>query len=318
MWVARNLGRGVSPATLLNDLIEAGVPPRVARAGVAEVRQSSVTPALVAALARDDRAREVASLQASLRATSEIEVVTTCPPAAELFQRYWATNTPLLIRGFVAGWRRRPDWSFAELRRRFGGERVEISGGRDALRDPDIAFAELRRQVSFGELLDLVEGPPTNDAYLVARNRALGEGALGALLDEIEPPEDLFDPSKRRSGVSLWLGPAGTFTKLHHDATNNILTQLIGDKVVRLVAPYELDLADTADGYYARSSAADLERARPGRVREVHLAAGDGLFIPVGWWHEVESLTPSLSLALVNFRRDNDYDYMAGRSFVRR
>lgn len=317
-WLARNLARGVEPASLIGPLVEAGVPPSLARAGLDEVRSSGLTTALIAALERDDRAREVARLQASLRASAPIEEVAACPPAAHFFQRYWASNTPLVIRGFVSSWSPRPDWSFAELRRRFGDVPVEIAGGRDGRADPDLVFAELRARVPLRELLDRVEGPASNDAYLVARNRALAEGPMSALLDEIGPPEDLFDPAQRRAGVSLWLGPAGTFTKLHHDATNNILTQVIGRKRVRLVSPHQLEVADGADGFYARMSAHDVAREAPRAVHELELGPGDGLFLPVGWWHEVESLTPSLSLALVGFRRPNDYDYLPGRALALR
>jgi ribosomal protein L16 Arg81 hydroxylase len=36
---------------------------------------------------------------------------------------------------------------------------------------------------------------------------------------------------------------------------------------------------------------------------------GDVLFIPVGWWHWVESLSPSVSVSFVNFSYPNTFDW---------
>ncbi len=313
-WAARNLARGVLPRTLIASLVEGGVPHTEAARGIAELSSSNVTRALLAALARGDRAREVASLQTDLRRRSGgIERLDQCPGAAELHARYWSTNTPFVVRGFVPRWARPAAWTFEQLRRRFGALEIEIAAGRDARSDPDVVFAELRTPTTLAAFLDIVEGSRANDAYLVARNRALADGPMSELLEEIEPPADLFDPATRRGGTSLWLGPAGTFTKLHHDATNNFFCQVIGHKRLRLVPPTVLDLVDGADGFYARSSAADVAASERGCVHDITLEPGDGLFLPVGWWHEVESLSPSLSLALVNFRWPNNFDYLPGR-----
>jgi hypothetical protein len=217
-----------------------------------------------------------------------------------------------VLRRYVQSWSRPIRWSFDDLRARFGEREIEVASGRDGRDDPDVDFAELRTTTSFGALVDRVLGTTGNDVYVVARNRVL-EQALPELLDEVEPPAHLFDPALRHHGISLWLGPAGTQTKLHHDGTNNLFTQVLGTKRLRLVAPTVLELATHALGYYARTDALEVEAAHPGRSFEVVLEPGDALFIPVGWWHEVESLAPSLSLAMVGFPRHNHYDYLPGR-----
>jgi ribosomal protein L16 Arg81 hydroxylase len=40
---------------------------------------------------------------------------------------------------------------------------------------------------------------------------------------------------------------------------------------------------------------------------EIVLEAGECLFIPIGWWHQVEALDFSVSLTFTNFRWRNDW-----------
>jgi len=301
----------VSVRELTSTLIEGGVEQSVAHRGMRELARSVATPALRLAIGRASRAAEVASLQTRLRRTTALEVVSELPAASEFFARYWATNTPLLIRGFVHQWPKPPRWSLASLRERFGDTEIEIAANRDAHESPELIFAALRRQIALREFLDRVEGEPSNDAYLVARNAVLA-GPLSALLDEVELPTEVFDPALLKVGVAMWLGPAGTLSKLHHDESNTMLCQVIGRKRVRLVPPTMLEVVDTARGFHAMISADEVAAREAGCCYEATLEAGDAVFIPVGWWHEVESLSPSLSLALVSFRKDNHYGYVPG------
>lgn len=313
-WLARNHAAGVDRETLIETLSSGGVPREVAAEALAELLGSGLGAAYSRALRRGDRVTELAELRAALRRdVPGVETLGRCPEAGEFYARYWATNTPVVLRDFTAAWPRPPRWSFDDLRARFGDRSIEVATGRDTRSDPDVDFAALRTTLRFEEFVRRVLETSGNDTYVVARNRVLEE-ALPELLDELEPPPGLFDPTLRRSGISLWLGPRGTSTKLHHDGTNNLFTQVLGEKRIRLVPPEILDVAASANGYYAQLSTSEIEARHPGSVIDVELGPGDGLFIPVGWWHEVESLSPSLSLALVGFPRPNVYDFLPGRA----
>jgi ribosomal protein L16 Arg81 hydroxylase len=43
--------------------------------------------------------------------------------------------------------------------------------------------------------------------------------------------------------------------------------------------------------------------------KEVVLSPGEGLFIPVGWWHHVRALEPSLSVSFTSFGAPNRFDW---------
>ena len=116
---------------------------------------------------------------------------------------------------------------------------------------------------------------------------------------------------------SLWLGRPPTYTPLHRDPNPNLFLQLAGKKVIRLFPPeignaifdhVQDRLAQTA----GRASSASFrgEEMMQGvekellhqivwgtegldllhYAQEAHLALGEGLFIPKGWWHSVKGV----------------------------
>ncbi len=107
-----------------------------------------------------------------------------------------------------------------------------------------------------------------------------------------------------------WTG--GNHHPLHHDLTNNFMAQIVGRKRIRLISPWHLPLVYND---YHCFSAIDLDAWDPStypdfqqvRVEEVVLEPGELLFLPVGWWHHVTGLDPSVTLTFTNFRQANDF-----------
>jgi putative sterol carrier protein len=107
----------------------------------------------------------------------------------------------------------------------------------------------------------------------------------------------------------IWIGPKGTLTPLHRDDTDNLFAQVWGQKSFILAAPHHRPALGTwstapkggLDGCDFNPDAPDYQRfptARTVTFLRITLEAGDLLFLPEGWFHQVESVSTSLS---VNF-----------------
>lgn len=126
--------------------------------------------------------------------------------------------------------------------------------------------------------------------------------------------------------LHAWLGPKGTKTPLHTDAYHNILCQVVGHKYVRLYPPEErvklypqgvdergVQMGNTSgidvkfisskgkggqlDAATTREMDDKFPMFKETKYQEAVLGAGECLYIPLGWWHYVESLTNSFSVS---------------------
>jgi hypothetical protein len=122
-----------------------------------------------------------------------------------------------------------------------------------------------------------------------------------------------LDEYLTRDPGMMWMGPAGTFTPLHFDLTNNLIVQVVGAKRVIMSPPSQTPkLYNHRHVFSAVHDITDearlnhYPRARSAQTIEVDLEAGDILFMPIGWWHQVTALDFSVSLTYTNFRWPNE------------
>ncbi len=309
-WVLENLATDTPPGDIVEGLIASGLSGERARA---EVDALATGPALIAArmfLRRIDALEQIVRLRRAHRAAQAPghTMITRGPfPGIEVFlAAHWVPGVPAVFTDLAP---RSDQWAPRALAERFGEVQVEACVGRRGVVDPDPDWQPLRRELSLRELIDRVMSPETgNDIYMLAKNNATQRAGLRPLLAELGLPVALFGPSLDPRRTALWIGGAGTHTPLHHDTDNSLLCQLHGRKRVRLAPPESLALLALARGVYSRWDPVTAEDPNaPERLIEIEVAAGDALFIPAGWWHQVDALTPSVTVTCLGFALANDF-----------
>ncbi len=193
-----------------------------------------------------------------------------------------------------------------------GSAPIEFQGGRDG--DPLFERnKDAHRQTApFDGFIDMITQAPGNDAYLTAYNSARNVAALAPLARDIRPIDEILTRDGGHPDGMMWIGPAGAWTPLHHDLTNNLIVQVVGRK--RLILTPAAYAGRVYNRQHVFSEVQDLERFDAGRfpllggvhAYEVVLDPGEALFVPLGWWHQARALDFSVTLTFTNFRWPND------------
>jgi hypothetical protein len=248
---------------------------------------------------RDALVRGVASIQemreAIRRAARDLPAISEVPrigkPDAAAFRARAAQGLPFVITGLVDRW---PLSALTPqtLRDRYSHVPVRARVG-DYI---NTAFAPDRamQDMSMLEYLELVSAG-THDLPPYVGNLELRE--LNRLchwptyFSKMGPPR-------------FWLGPAGTVTPLHCDYDDNIFAQIWGTKRIFLSPPhhdeflYPREANPILFGSPFNPEEPDFEKfplARQASMIECIVNPGDLLYVPAGWYHQVRSLTFSLS-----------------------
>ncbi len=255
------------------------------------------------------------------------------PPPAVFFKRYVQANRPVVVSGAMEEWPALGRWSWDYLAAVAGDCSGEVIVSRNGLYPDHITqpspmakvemrFAEfLRRAVpaapsGSAEPLPPILGPGET-YYLYGKSYLLD--AVPSLRADLRTPACLGSAGgvggiggMAQPFQRLWISSTGCVTPLHYDLSNGFLCQVRGSKQVWLFDPAQLDRLYPRGAQFPgldnfeRQSQVDIHHPdyeafpelRRAAALECHLRQGDTLFIPSNWWHEVETLEPSLSVQL--------------------
>jgi hypothetical protein len=229
-----------------------------------------------------------------------------------------ANQQPLVIRNLGHNWPAIHDpqrkWeSFQYLIKKSGQSLVPVEVGGDYMNQNTIfqkvKFAEVlhklhtmkRHQMSVEQ-----STPHPHPHYYLAQHHLL---SMNNLIDDVVVPDicSIHSNSIPQS-PNLWLGSSSSSSPCHHDPYENILIQIFGKKTITLFSPdqtpylYRAPLPQRNTSQVNFNSLNEREFDKFPLLRMVsgyqaNLSPGDGVYIPIHWWHfcQAQSLNCSVN-----------------------
>lgn len=310
LLLAEGLAAGDDDGALHSRLVAAGISAAAAKYEVDRLAKDPMAAMLRKQAARIAKQRWLLANQERLAREAEggfaLDTLDGVDPD-HFYRHHYEANRPAKLVGLIDHWPALTRWSLDHFAAVVGDAVVEAQVERERSSHYELAKDDHRRLVRFTELIDwLRKGEASNDIYLTAYNSGTNAAALAPLWDDMAPI-DLLE-ARDRDGF-FWLGPKGTLTPWHHDLTNNLLVQVIGRKRVRMAPPWAFDRMKNSRHCFS-DWANEALPAGPGDadkppILETVIGPGEAIFLPVGWWHQVEALDLSASMSFTSFRRPN-------------
>jgi ribosomal protein L16 Arg81 hydroxylase len=208
---------------------------------------------------------------------------------ADFYEHYYRAGKPVVITGAARAIPAFERWTDAYLESILGNTLANVRLGNGEM-----------GQIPFQVFLKYLAAPhafasPRGPAYLVDFYVRPSHGdRLRAQL-----AADVGFPLERHAEISEWItvyaGPPNTSTSMHQDIfdTHTWLAQLRGQKTWRLCAPDALDERRAVDAFDGSDLGCD--------VWEAVLDAGDIIYLPPNWWHQVRNQSSSTLALSGNF-----------------
>lgn len=208
-------------------------------------------------------------------------------------------SEPVLLEGGVSHWNAISKWTWDCLQEIAGDRQVQLVQGNREQGNTQFVQASLSEYI--GNLRHS-STPSKSTLYLK-------EFDLFRNFPELLADVDFtgFFPWYVTPAQGAWIGPAGATTGLHYDLFNNYLIQVAGDKEIYFFPQSAIPKEYRSEKFdygarIANVDAFNIDRERFPLLAHIKpliykVSAGDILFIPRGWWHQVRSLTPTITVA---------------------
>ncbi|XP_033643279.1 lysine-specific demethylase 8-like [Asterias rubens] len=254
----------------------------------------------------------------------------TCPSLLHFYSQFMETKTPVIIQGAMDHWPAMGarQWSLRYLHEVAGQRTIPIELGakytdeswsqslmtlsnfitkyiqEKALTQGKDKVGYLAQHQLFHQIPELRDDICVPD-YCCIHDNTDNPNPISAeddLEDATSDDENLDD----EVDINAWFGPAGTVSPLHTDPKHNCLSQVVGEKYIRL---YGEDMTPSVYPHQSHllhnTSQVDVENPDvlrfplfPSAIyQEAILRPGEMLYIPRGCWHYVRSLSTSFSVS---------------------
>ncbi len=218
---------------------------------------------------------------------------------------------PVILTGLLESWPALAKWTPGYFERIGAHKTVRIEYGNVLQETPRYSEWDLGKYMRH-----LREGGGAEGNVAVAEGLPyLAYFDLFAAFPELRADVDFSYWRGRLKFPVGWIGPAGSYTGLHYDIADNLFSVFHGSKEFTLYPPAQSAWLYPGRKYDIGSVLSEVDARNPDAARhplfsramgtKVVVSAGDTLFTPRGWWHDVLGLETSISVSCFGFGIDD-------------
>jgi len=236
--------------------------------------------------------------------------------SAEAFRHdHYAANAPAVLIDACRRWPSRTRWTVGAVLGALGKTDLEVLSDRVPASAPlgDDAGGPHRWRVPLADWLEELQGLPVDLRHGLVHDRDVLSAPAGVdMLDDLETDERYLTPEPAPREIALCIGVTGARSPLYQEDQNELVVVATGRLAVSLVSPLETHCL------YATGSFSPVDLAEPDTRRyprtaqmevvDVVVYAGETLFVPVGWWHQLEAMESTTALSLRNLALPNQFE----------
>lgn len=218
---------------------------------------------------------------------------------------YFLKGKPVIITGLFDNIPSLSSWSPNSLIERLSNKPVKVNTSRDGVftLDPKKGgFASPPITIGFEDYIDKINRNDMSEKLYMQQVSILKD--LPELKNYLEFPK--YVDLKTIEEINLWVGPGGNTSPLHYDQAHNFFIQLYGVKSFWLAHPNEFYnlypnsfLSKAQHMSKVNLNTPDINRypkVLKAKFMRINLQAGEMLFLPSYWWHQVYSVNTTVSI----------------------
>jgi hypothetical protein len=228
--------------------------------------------------------------------------------SASEFSTEFGRNAPAIITGALDSWHWAERWKPENLTAIAGNRQLSVGVAEDGKfsyspthsTSDGAAFAV--KPMKFRDAVRAMLEPQDSGRVYVMQQSI--PDRLPELMRNVIVPK--WYPSRKTPAINLWLGRSTT-TPLHYDHANNFYAQVYGTKRFVIFSPLDTDKLYPYPVDATMPHLSHVNPDEPDLVRYPHFAdasaiefvlqAGESLFLPAFWWHQVQATDMSASVS---------------------
>jgi hypothetical protein len=221
------------------------------------------------------------------------------------YKDFLSEQSPVLITDIFEQFPSLEKWDISYLSSKLGNKKIKVNFANDGVYNFNEKTGKPNfgsRNINFNSYAKMLSKKNFEEKIYAQKISILRE--LPELKDELKILD--YIPDKLIYSYNLWLGSGGNTTPLHFDYFNNFFIQLWGEKKFWLYSPADFYRLYPYSWYSMTPHLSKIDpsnldvvkfpNALKAKQSAITISRGTILFLPSYWWHQVYSISTSISV----------------------